>query len=387
MDFAVFTMPEHMPWSNWSLGYDLDLEKIKIAERLGFSEFWIGEHHAGGYENVPVPEYYIARASAVTSRIRLGTGTVNLPYHDPFMIAERLAFLDQLTRGRLIYGVGGGGLPFDQELFGTGPTASERFDEALAVVEQLWSASVPTSFEGKFYSFEQREIQVRPYQATPPIAVAGLRNLNKYELCGEKGYIPLSMYYVRPASIAGLNALSLSDQIAAATAATARTGRDPDEPRRKWHILREVYVASSRNQAIEELRAGHKHSYDYILALGIGDLIQDRLDMPVSEMTFEWMIDSFPMIIGSPEECIHQIHELELQTGGFGTLVLNDRNWVPLDLWSRSMELFMRYVAPAFIRREDQARRRRLVDKALSRSSTWPATWWEERPRPWEGLV
>jgi hypothetical protein len=48
------------------------------------------------------------------------------------------------------------------------------------------------------------------------------------------------MYYVRPASIAGLNVLSLSDQIAAATAATARTGRDPDEPRRKWHILREV---------------------------------------------------------------------------------------------------------------------------------------------------
>ena len=90
MKFGIFSMPEHVPWSNWTLSYDIDLEKIKIAEFLGFDEFWMGEHHAGGYENVPTPEFQIARASAVTSRIRLGTGTVNLPYHDPFVVAERL---------------------------------------------------------------------------------------------------------------------------------------------------------------------------------------------------------------------------------------------------------------------------------------------------------
>jgi limonene 1,2-monooxygenase len=382
MNFGIFTMPEHVPWSNWNLAYDVDLEKIQFAEKLGFSEFWIGEHHAGGYENVPVPEYYIARASAVTSTIKLGTGTVNLPYHDPFMVAERLAFLDQLTKGRLIYGVGGGGLPFDQELFGTGPTAGPRFDEALSIVERLWSSSEPISHEGEFYAFENREIQVRPYQDPPPITVAGLRNLNKYELCGERGYGPMSMYYVRPHAIAGMDALSLNDQINAAVAAAERAGRDPDEPRRGWRILREVYVSDSREKAIEELRQGHRYSYDYILALGIGGLIKDREDMELEEMTFEWMIDSFPMIIGSPEECIRQIQELQEETGGFGTLILNDRNWVTLDQWKRSKELFMRYVAPAFIQREDQARRRRLVDGVLSRSEMWPTDWWANRPQP-----
>jgi limonene 1,2-monooxygenase len=384
MNFGIFSMPEHAPWSNWNLAYDIDLQKIQIAEQLGFSEYWVGEHHAGGYENVPTPEYYIARASAVTSTIRLGTGTVNLPYHDPFVVAERLAFLDQLTKGRLIYGVGGGGLPFDQELFGTGPTAGARFDESISVIERLWTSTERFSHHGEFYSFEDREIQVRPYQNPPPIAVAGLRNLNKYELCGDKGYSPMSMYYVRPHSIAGMDALSLDDQISAASVAAERAGRDPEEPRRNWRVLREVYVSDSREKAIEELRLGHKYSYDYILALGIGDLIKDRPDMEIEEMTFEWMIDSFPMIIGSPDDCIRQIQQLEADTGGFGTLILNDRNWVTLDQWKRSKELFMRYVAPAFSGREDQQRRRRLVDGVLSRSDSWPTPWWSERPQPWE---
>lgn len=384
MKFGIFAMPEHVPWSNWALSYDIDLEKIKIAERLGFSEYWIGEHHSGGYENIPVPELMVAKASALTSTIRLGLGTLNLPYHDPFLAAERLAFLDQLTKGRLIYGIGGGGLPFDQALFGTGPTAGPRFDEATEIIELLLSATEPFSYEGEFWSFENRELQVRPYQAEPEIAVAGLRNPNKYALAGAKGWAPMSMYYVRAHGREGVEALSLTDQIGAASAAAEAAGRDPDEPRQKWRVLREVYVSDNRNKAIEELREGHRHSYDYILALGIGGLIQDRVGMPIEEMTFEWMIESFPMIIGSPDDCIRQLQDFEEETGGFGTLVLNDRNWVTLDMWGRSMELFMRYVAPAFTPREEQARRRRMVDKVLSHSEMWPTDWWANRPLPRE---
>ena len=110
MKFGLFLMPEPFPWSNWTLSYDLKLEEIAYAERFGYDEVWVGEHHTGAYENIPAPDIFIAKASALTSRIALGTGTINLPYHDPFMVAERLAFLDHLTHGRLIYGFGGGGL-------------------------------------------------------------------------------------------------------------------------------------------------------------------------------------------------------------------------------------------------------------------------------------
>jgi len=168
MKFGFFTMPEHPPRENWTLSYDRDIENIVDAERLGFHEFWVGEHHTGGYENVPVPEFMIAKASALTSRIRLGTGVVNLPYQDPFMVAERLAFLDHLTHGRLEYGFGGGGLPTDKELFGLEPSeAAPRTNEALEIIWELLTSDDPVSYEGQYWKYENRQLQVGPYQDVP----------------------------------------------------------------------------------------------------------------------------------------------------------------------------------------------------------------------------
>jgi len=69
-------MPEPFPWSNWTLSYDLKLEEIALADRLGYDEIWVGEHHTGAYENIPAPDIFIAKASALTHRIGLGTGTL-----------------------------------------------------------------------------------------------------------------------------------------------------------------------------------------------------------------------------------------------------------------------------------------------------------------------
>ena len=143
MKFGLFLMPEPFPWSNWTLSYDLKLEEIAYAERFGYDEVWVGEHHTGAYENIPAPDIFIAKASALTSRIGLGTGTINLPYHDPFMVAERLAFLDHLTHGRLIYGFGGGGLVSDKLFFQVGDEAGAahargaRHDRAAVLDDRL----------------------------------------------------------------------------------------------------------------------------------------------------------------------------------------------------------------------------------------------------------
>jgi len=76
MKFGLFLMPEPFPWSNWTLSYDLKLEEIAYAERFGYDEVWIGEHHTGAYENIPAPDIFIAKASALTSRIGLGWSAV-----------------------------------------------------------------------------------------------------------------------------------------------------------------------------------------------------------------------------------------------------------------------------------------------------------------------
>lgn len=379
MKFGIFSMPEHAPWENWTLSYDLDLEKIQTAELLGFDEFWIGEHHAGGYENVPVPDYYIAKASALTHRIRLGTGTINLPYHDPFLVAERIAFLDHLTHGRLIAGFGGGGLPFDQALFGTADTAAERFEEAMPLLAKLFDATEPFSHDGEFWQFKDRELQVRPLQDPLPIAVAGLRSSGKYELCGRNGYAAMSMYYVRPDGPSD-GPLTLKTQGEAIERGALESGRDPLEARMNWRVLREVYVSDSKESAIEELREAAKRSYDYIIGLGAGALLKADPSEPNDVLTLDYLVENLPMIIGSPEDCIRQIQELRETVGPFGTLVINDRNWVTADRWRRSNELFMRYVAPAFRMSEEQLRRRRLVDGVMKGSEIWPPQWWNDRP-------
>ncbi|MBD0863843.1 LLM class flavin-dependent oxidoreductase [Gordonia sp. zg691] len=366
MRFGLFAMPEHPPIENWSLSYDRDIDEIVLAEKLGFSEFWIGEHHTGGYENVPMPELLLAKASALTSRIRLGTGVVNLPYQDPFQVAERLAFLDHLTHGRLEYGFGGGGLPTDQALFQLERSeAAPRTAEALEIIWQLLTSDEPVTYEGVYWKYENRQLQVGPYQDVPPFAIAGLTGTHNYARCGAKGWKALSVYFAPGDNNGYPNAPDLAAHAAALVGAAQENGLDPDLARQNWRITREVYVSDSKDQAMKEIREGVHRSYEYLLGLGLGALMKKGEGMDDAELTFEWMVEEIPWIIGSPEDCTRQIRELEEVTGGFGTFLINSRDWVTTDKWNRSLELFARYVTPQFTPRENMARRNRLARTAL----------------------
>jgi len=88
-------------------------------------------------------------------------------------------------------------------------------------------------------------------------------------------------------------------------------------------------------------------------------------EMADADVTFEWMVEHIPWIIGSPEECRAQIHEMHDDLGGFGTLLINSRQWVTTDRWNRSLELFARYVVPHFTSRDHQGFRSALAQDAL----------------------
>src|SRR5215472_12223057 len=78
-----------------------DFELLEHLDRLGYEEAWIGEHHSAGFEIIASPELFIAAAAERTSRIKLGTGVISLPYHNPLMVAQRIVQLDHMTRGRV----------------------------------------------------------------------------------------------------------------------------------------------------------------------------------------------------------------------------------------------------------------------------------------------
>src|SRR5207244_1154322 len=121
ISYGMFIMPFHPPAKAPAQCYDEDLELVVRAEELGFTEFWIGEHHTMKYENIVMPEIFIARALGETRRIRLGPAPVCLNQHHPAHVASRLAFLDHLSRGRLTLCFGPGSVTADQELYGADP--------------------------------------------------------------------------------------------------------------------------------------------------------------------------------------------------------------------------------------------------------------------------
>ena len=119
--FGAFLAPHHPIGENPTLQIQSDLELVEHLERLGFDEFWCGEHHSTGWEIIASPELFLAAAAERTNRIMLGTGVVSLPYHHPFMVAQRLVQLDHQSRGRVIFGSGPGALPSDAHVLGIDP--------------------------------------------------------------------------------------------------------------------------------------------------------------------------------------------------------------------------------------------------------------------------
>src|SRR5882672_12353022 len=99
LDFGIFMAPFHRVGENPTYALRRDLELIQFLDHLTFDEAWVGEHHSAGYEIIASPEVFIAAAAERTRNIRLGTGVISLPYHNPLMTANRIIQLDHQTHG------------------------------------------------------------------------------------------------------------------------------------------------------------------------------------------------------------------------------------------------------------------------------------------------
>jgi alkanesulfonate monooxygenase SsuD/methylene tetrahydromethanopterin reductase-like flavin-dependent oxidoreductase (luciferase family) len=180
--YGMFLMPIHNPTKPLAQCYDEDLELVVRCEQLGFSEFWCGEHHSSTYENIVMPEIFLAKALGMTETIRLGPAPVCLQYHHPIDVASRLAFLDHLSHGRLGVCFGVGAVPTDLEMHGVDPKDSgAMMMEAIDIILKLWTSDPPYEIKGQFWTVSLKEHVTpelglgvihkplqRPY---PPIAV------------------------------------------------------------------------------------------------------------------------------------------------------------------------------------------------------------------------
>src|SRR5438045_7255227 len=116
MKLGFFTMPMHPLDKDWRLSLQEDREAFLLADELGFTEAYVGEHTTDKAENITSCIAFIAWIAAATRRIKLGTGTINMPNTHPAALAASVAMLDHMLDGRLIFGISPGGLLSDAEL-------------------------------------------------------------------------------------------------------------------------------------------------------------------------------------------------------------------------------------------------------------------------------
>src|SRR4029453_4357272 len=174
---GVFLAPFHSLAENPLLAFDRDMELLEHLDRLNYHEAWIGEHHSGGFEIIACPEMFIAAAAERTRHIRLGTGVVSLPYHNPFTVAGRLMQLDYMTRGRAMFGVGPGSLVYDAVKRGLKPGEERRkLDESLDAIVDLMEGRVVTK-KTDWFNLQEARLQLKSYsQPMMEMAVASNRS-------------------------------------------------------------------------------------------------------------------------------------------------------------------------------------------------------------------
>src|SRR5579871_186035 len=199
---GIFLAPFHDTSENPILAIERDFELVQHLDALNYHEAWIGEHHSGGFEIIGSPEIFIAAAAERTKNIRLGTGVVSLPYHNPFIVADRMVQLDHMTRGRAMFGVGPGALVHDALKIGIKAADQRRMmNESFDVIVRLLRGEIVTH-KTDWFNLTEAQLQLRPYtRPTMELAVASARSPSGSLLAGKYGVGMLSIGGTAPAQM------------------------------------------------------------------------------------------------------------------------------------------------------------------------------------------
>lgn len=336
MKFGIFMAPFHTVGENPSMALERDLELIEHLDRLDYDEAWIGEHHSAGWEIIASPELMIAAAAQRTKRIKLGTGVSSLPYHHPFMLADRMLQLDHMTRGRTMFGVGPGALSSDAYMMGIDPlTQRQRMDEALGVILRLFRGETVTQ-ESDWFTLNQATLQLAPYSYPHmPVAVASSFSPAGPGAAGKHGVGMLSVTSSQPG---GMTNAAASWQIAEEEA--EKHGQTIH--RDNWRVLVSMHLAETRHQAIRDIEEGCTNFYTTYFGKTIG-----RPGV-FDDWTFDGAVKAGGIVVGTPDDAIEAVERILEVTGGFGTLLFQAHEWATWEQTLHSFELWSRYVMPRF---------------------------------------
>jgi len=339
MKFGAFLAPHHPIGENPMLQFRRDIDLVTHLDKLGYDEFWCGEHHSSGWEMIASPEMFLAAAAERTARIRLATGVVSLPYHNPFMVAQRMVQLDWQSGGRAIFGSGPGALASDAHTLGIDPMVlRDRQDEAIQVIKRLFKGERVTQ-KSEWFNLNDAALQLLPLQEEMPFAVASQISPSGMTLAGKHGIGIISI-----GSLSSEGLASLSQQWAFAEESAKKHGSVAD--RGQWRVLLSWHIAETREKAREQARDGlFRHHNEYISGTlqRPGAKPFKTPDEAVDKMAFS---RGAAAVIGTPDDLVAKIKEVVEISGGFGTVVGFVHDWANPENTFRSWDMVARYVIP-----------------------------------------
>ena len=355
MDLGYFTMPLHPPGRNLVETLKEDREAFIMADRLGFTEAYCGEHTTDLAETIPSCLMFLSSLVHATSRVKLGTGTLNLPNGHPAAFAANVAMLDNMLEGRFIVGISPGGLPSDMEVFGNlDRDRKAMFLECINQMVAIWNGQAPYNLKGQFWNISTERTLIpeigqgsilpcyqRPH---PPIVITAVEPFSAgVTAAAARGWEPISANFLLPQWV--------KSHWGKYVAGCEQGGRAADPA--NWRVAKTIFVCEDGKVA-QTYGKGEDSPYRFyykqllykLKKAGRANLFKESRDAPDDSVTLDGVVDRL-VIAGTPEEVAEQILAFRQEIGDFGTLLYCGPDWADAKLARRSMELLAEKVMPA----------------------------------------
>ncbi len=348
MEFGMFHQFPSLPGRSDAETFAEAFAQIDAAEELGLDVMWLAELHFDPQRSVLSAPLSIASAVAArTRRINIGIAVQVLPLCHPLRLAEEAATVDQISQGRLIFGVGRSGLPRTYEDYGVSYAESrDRFGEVLDIVEQAWSQPA-VHYEGKYYCFKDIRVTPRPFrQPHPPIRVAAA-SPDTYPQVGARG-LPIFLN-ARHGSFSEF-VPAIRDYRAAYEAA-GHPGRG------RVYLRVPTYLADTAARAYQEPRDSLMHFYREqterlrnSMSRGGTRAIEGRAERltRLESLTYDEALGG-QVLVGTPGDVAERLRGLQDELGLDGILAeLNCGGLIPHAQVMNALRLLCQEVMPRF---------------------------------------
>src|ERR1700693_1443849 len=299
MQLGFFTMPIHALGKDWRVSLKEDREAFILADELGYTEGYVGEHTTDQAENITSCIMFISTLIDATKRIKLGTGTLNLPNVHPAATAANIAMLDHLLDGRFILGISPGGLLSDAEAVGNlDANRNEMFLESINQILAIWAGEAPYNIEGKYWNISTARTLMadigqgflpKPLQKPhPPIVVSVVAPFSKgVTEAAARGWEPISGNFLLPQWV--------KSHWPKYVEGCARGGRKADPA--NWRVAKSIFVADDDQTAkayATDPASPYRYYYSQLytkLKKGRLELFKTRRDQPDHEVTLDGICD------------------------------------------------------------------------------------------------